>query len=223
MRRRQVVDPSEADGLVWADPAVPERLPESCWPSRDRRAVGRPALCRHRALRALPRHATGSWTCARGVYARPVAEHALMLGLAGLRGLSTYARATTWSAPEGHNLVDGRVTVFGAGGITEELLGLLQGWGIEVTVVRRRADPFPGAASGPWPSIERSGGGGRCRPGHPGPGPHPGDRRGHRGGRADGDGAPRLAGQRGPGRACRQRCPVGRPSTTASSVGPAST
>ncbi|MEL6984818.1 MAG: NAD(P)-dependent oxidoreductase, partial [Actinomycetota bacterium] len=89
---------------------------------------------------------TRTWTCARGVYARPVAEHALMLGLAGLRGLSTYARATTWSAPEGHNLVDGKITVFGAGGITEELLGLLQGWGTEVTVVRRKADPFPGAA-----------------------------------------------------------------------------
>jgi phosphoglycerate dehydrogenase-like enzyme len=74
-----------------------------------------------------------------------VAEHALMLGLAGLRGLSTYARAATWSPPEGHNLVDGRVTVFGAGGITEELLGLLQGWGTEVTVIRRRPDPMPGA------------------------------------------------------------------------------
>jgi phosphoglycerate dehydrogenase-like enzyme len=85
------------------------------------------------------------WTCARGVYARPVAEHVVTLGLAGLRGLATYTRARTWSAPEGRNLVDGRVTVLGAGGITSELIGLLQGWNTEVTVVRRKPDPFPGA------------------------------------------------------------------------------
>lgn len=85
------------------------------------------------------------WTCARGVYARPVAEHALTLGLAGLRGLATYARATTWSEPQGRNLVDGRITVFGAGGITTELIGLLGGFNTEVTVVRRKPEPFPGA------------------------------------------------------------------------------
>ncbi|MCL4147770.1 UNVERIFIED_CONTAM: hypothetical protein GTU68_061779 [Idotea baltica] len=69
-----------------------------------------------------------------------------MLGLAGLRGLSTFARAQTWSAPEGTNLVDGKVTVLGGGGITSELIGLLAGFNTEVTVVRRKADPFPGAA-----------------------------------------------------------------------------
>ena len=69
-----------------------------------------------------------------------------MLGLCGLRGMATFARATTWSQPEGHNLVDGKITVFGAGGITTELIGLLQGFNVEVTVVRRKADPVPGAA-----------------------------------------------------------------------------
>ena len=53
------------------------------------------------------------------MYARPVADPALMLGLAGLRGLAIFARARTWSDPRGTNLVDGRVTIFGAGGITE--------------------------------------------------------------------------------------------------------
>ncbi len=139
-----VVAPEEAEGLVWADPTVPERLPEVLAGSDGIRWVGLPFAGIEPYVPFLDRQRV--WTCARGVYARPVAEHALMLGLAGLRGMSTYARATTWSAPEGHNLVDGKITVFGAGGITEELLGLLQGWGTEVTVVRRKADPFPGAA-----------------------------------------------------------------------------
>jgi phosphoglycerate dehydrogenase-like enzyme len=139
-----VVAPDEADALVWADPAVPDDLPTALEGLDGIRWVALPFAGIEPYVPHLDRRRV--WTCARGVYARPVAEHALMLGLAGLRGLSTYARASTWSAPEGHNLVDGRITVFGAGGITEELMGLLQGWGTEVTVVRRRADPFPGAA-----------------------------------------------------------------------------
>jgi phosphoglycerate dehydrogenase-like enzyme len=138
-----VVAPDRAEALVWADPAVPDRLPDTLGGLEAVRWVALPFAGIEPYVPHLD--ADRVWTCARGVYARPVAEHALMLGLAGLRGLSTYARATTWSEPEGHNLVDGRITVFGAGGITTELLGLLQGWGTEVTVVRRRADPVPGA------------------------------------------------------------------------------
>ena len=53
-------------------------------------------------------HADRTWTCGKGVYAEPVAEHALALALAGLRGLDRYARrrpvdgaagAATCSAP----------------------------------------------------------------------------------------------------------------------------
>jgi phosphoglycerate dehydrogenase-like enzyme len=85
------------------------------------------------------------WTCARGVYARPVAEHALALGLAGLRGAVGYARARSWTPPRGRNLIDGRVVIFGAGGITSELLALLSGFGCSTTVVRRRPEPMAGA------------------------------------------------------------------------------
>ncbi len=86
-----------------------------------------------------------TWTCGKGVYAVPVAEHALALGLAGLRGLSVYARASTWAAPQGANLVGAEVTVVGGGGITEELLRLLEPFGAGVTVVRRRPGPMAGA------------------------------------------------------------------------------
>lgn len=85
------------------------------------------------------------WTCGKGVYADPVAEQALMLGLAGLRGMASYAHATTWEGPTGRNLIGARVVVVGGGGIAESLVALLQPFRCEAVVVRRRDTPFPGA------------------------------------------------------------------------------
>jgi phosphoglycerate dehydrogenase-like enzyme len=84
------------------------------------------------------------WTCGKGVYAEPVAEMALALGLAGLRGVGAYARSAGWSGPRGRNLLDGRVTILGGGGITESLVRLLQPWHCNITVVRNRAEPMDG-------------------------------------------------------------------------------
>lgn len=139
----QLVAMADADALVWADPAAPHDLPEVLGEGEDVAWVALPFAGIEPYLPYLDHDR--EWTCARGVYARPVAEHALMLGLAGLRGLATYARADSWAAPEGHNLVDGRITVLGAGGITEQLIGLLGGFDAHVTVVRRRAQPMAGA------------------------------------------------------------------------------
>ncbi|RPI07403.1 MAG: hydroxyacid dehydrogenase, partial [Actinobacteria bacterium] len=77
--------------------------------------------------------------------AEPVAELALALGLAGLRGLATFGRATRWEAPGGTNLQGGRVTILGGGGITEVLLRLLAPFDAHVTVVRNRVRPMDGA------------------------------------------------------------------------------
>jgi phosphoglycerate dehydrogenase-like enzyme len=38
-----------------------------------------------------------TWTCGKGIFAEPVAEHALALTLAVLRGLPEKARGTSWS------------------------------------------------------------------------------------------------------------------------------
>ena len=85
------------------------------------------------------------WTCGKGVYADPVAEQALMLALAGLRGMATYAPARTWEGPTGHNLIGARVVIIGGGGIAEALVGLLQPFRCELVVVRRSDQPLPGA------------------------------------------------------------------------------
>jgi phosphoglycerate dehydrogenase-like enzyme len=86
------------------------------------------------------------WTSAKGSYAEPVAEHALMLALAGLRLLPERIRAHSWGAAAGISIYGAPVTILGGGGITEELLRLLQPFGVTATVVRRQAQPLPGAA-----------------------------------------------------------------------------
>ena len=86
------------------------------------------------------------WTCGKGVYAEPVAEHALALALAGMRGLAGYARASAWEPPVGTNLLGARVVVVGGGGIAASFLRLLGPFRCrEVVVVRRTPRPMDGA------------------------------------------------------------------------------
>lgn len=87
-----------------------------------------------------------TWTCAKGVYADPVAEHALALLLAGFRHLHAYARADTWTEQVGRNLIGARVTVFGGGGIAQSLIALLAPFHCSVTVVRNTPVPMEGVA-----------------------------------------------------------------------------
>ncbi|MFB9309997.1 phosphoglycerate dehydrogenase-like enzyme [Agromyces hippuratus] len=86
------------------------------------------------------------WTSAKGAYAQPVAEHALMLVLAVLREVPRRVRATSWQVDElGRSLYGANVVIVGAGGIAVELMRLLQPFGAHVTVVRRSAEPVAGA------------------------------------------------------------------------------
>jgi phosphoglycerate dehydrogenase-like enzyme len=85
------------------------------------------------------------WTSAKGAYAEPVAEHALALLLAGLRQLPVRARARSWGEPAGISLFDQPVTIIGGGGLSAELLRLLQPFRARVTVVRQRPQPLAGA------------------------------------------------------------------------------
>lgn len=84
------------------------------------------------------------WTCGKGVYAEPVAEMAVAMALAGLRGLVNYSRITEWSGPVGRNLIGARVSILGGGGITEEIVRLLEPFDCHVTVVRNRVTDMDG-------------------------------------------------------------------------------
>lgn len=140
-----VEDAGAADGVVWLDPFRPEALAEILvagpgigWvqlPSAGIERVAEAGLLDHGRI----------WTCAKGAFAEPVAEHALALSLAGLRRLAERARSRTWGRPAGLSLYDQPVTIVGAGGITRALLAQMAPFRVEATVVRRRAEALPGA------------------------------------------------------------------------------
>lgn len=140
-----IVGPSEASGLVWAatDDPIGLRTLLEAHPSIE--WVQLPFAGVEPYVEVIQAHRALTWTCAKGVYAEPVAEHALGLTLAGLRHLGTYARATSWSRGQGVNLLGARVVVLGGGGITESLLRLLDPFGCDVTVVRRSPRAMDGA------------------------------------------------------------------------------
>jgi phosphoglycerate dehydrogenase-like enzyme len=140
-----VVDVAEAEALVWGAPrdAAPlARLLDD--PRAERiRWVQLPFAGVESFLSIIDDERT--WTCGKGVYAEPVAELALGLALAGMRGIGAYARTDRWQPPSGTNLLGARVTILGGGGITESLLRLLAPFDCSTTVVRRHVRPMQGA------------------------------------------------------------------------------
>ncbi|HSK25219.1 MAG TPA: D-isomer specific 2-hydroxyacid dehydrogenase family protein [Egicoccus sp.] len=139
-----VVGIADADALIWADPKDPGGLRGALDANPQVRWVQLPYAGIEPFVDALDHDRT--WTCGKGVYAEPVAEHALALALGGMRGIGRYARETAWSEPYGVNLLGGRVTILGGGEITRSLVRLLRPFGAHLTVVRRNPEPIDGVA-----------------------------------------------------------------------------
>lgn len=141
----ELVAPAAAEGLVWFGGPDARRFEPVLAEARDARWVQLPWAGVEPYVSLLDPERT--WTCGKGVYAEPVAEHALALALAGLRGLPARAAASRWGEPGGTTLFEAPVTVLGGGGITEALLALLAPFRCPVTVVRRHPASLPGATS----------------------------------------------------------------------------
>ena len=140
----RVVEPPDAEALVWFGAIQPNDLAPVLAEATRARWVHLPWAGVEPYVPLLSTDRV--WTCGKGVYAEPVAEHAMLLALAGLRDLPRRVRATAWEASGGTSLYDRRVTIVGGGGIAEELLRHLAVYRCEVTVVRRRDVPLAGAA-----------------------------------------------------------------------------
>ncbi|MDQ3980346.1 MAG: D-isomer specific 2-hydroxyacid dehydrogenase family protein [Actinomycetota bacterium] len=138
------VSPAEAEALVWNDWQDVDGLRACLTDAPQIRWVQLPFAGVDNFLSVLDGERI--WTSAKGAYSQPVAEHALALGLAGLRQLTVRARARSWGRPAGKRLFRGRVTILGGGGITEALVPLLAPFEVEVTVVRRHPTPMSGVA-----------------------------------------------------------------------------
>ena len=137
---------ARADALVWLDPADIDGLRAALATASSARWVQLPYAGVERLAAAGMFDPSRAWTSAKGAYAEPVAEHALMLALAGLRLLRQRITARSWGEPAGISLYDRPVTILGGGGITASLLGLLAPLRVTATVVRQHPDPVPGAA-----------------------------------------------------------------------------
>jgi phosphoglycerate dehydrogenase-like enzyme len=133
-----VISPlTEADGLVWSSYDDPDGLSRTLDAAPGLRWVQLPFAGVETYIDLVDDERY--WTCGKGAYAEPVAELALALALAGMRGLNRYARVATWSEHIGTNLLGAHVTILGGGGITESLVRLLRPFDVHITVVRNHA------------------------------------------------------------------------------------
>ncbi len=140
----ELVPVGDADALVWTDPADSGALSEALMQNPDISWVQLPWAGIEPLVGVLD--ADRTWTSGKGVYAEEVAEHALAMALAGMRNLVGYARQDHWSGPAGVNLLGAKVTMLGAGGIAASFARMAAPFGVELRVVRRSNEPFPGAA-----------------------------------------------------------------------------
>ena len=139
----EVVDTAEAGALIWADPYAPHLYPDVIASAPQVEWVQLPYAGIEPFVEYLDERLV--WTCAKGVYADPVAEWVMAALLMGLRDFHVFAAAKSWGAESGRNLLGVRITVLGGGGITQSLIRLLEPFGCTVTVVRRTAVPVEGA------------------------------------------------------------------------------
>jgi len=139
----EVVDPTEAQGLVWTDfDSTPELIeilsvnPQIKW-------VQVPFSGVENYMPYIDTKRT--WTSAKGVFGGTVSELALGLLIAGMRHIGGYAREKQWSEDHGRSLFGARITILGAGGIAQSLITMLKPFSCHITVVRNREGDVPGA------------------------------------------------------------------------------
>jgi phosphoglycerate dehydrogenase-like enzyme len=132
----EVVDVSEAQGLVWTDFDTTEELIATLASNPGISWVQVPFSGVETYMPYID--ATRTWTSAKGVFGGAVAELALGLLIGGMRHVAGYAREQQWSEDHGRTLFGARVTILGAGGIAQSLISMLQPFGCRITVVRNR-------------------------------------------------------------------------------------
>ncbi len=132
---------ADAEGVVWigSEHELGELPPSVRWVQLQSAGV-EPWIARAAAAPDV------TFTSATGAYATEVAEHALTLLLAGVRGLWRYARTASWEAQDDPVLEGSTVAIIGAGGIGRALIDRLTPLDVEVVAVTRRGLPVSGAA-----------------------------------------------------------------------------
>ncbi len=133
---------TQADGVVWAG-TRPDSLPDL---PRSVRWVQLPSAGVEPWMARIEATPQVTFTSAAGAYAPQVAEHAVALLLAGVRGIVASARQATWEIPPHSTLAGATVAIVGAGGIGRAAIAQLRAFDVDVIAVTRRGHDVPGAA-----------------------------------------------------------------------------
>lgn len=135
---------AEVRALIWTDYSKPELLAKTLEQNPQLEWVQLPFAGVDAFAEIL--NAPVLFTSAKGSYKEPVAEHVMALSLALGRKLPDRVRATSWGKREATSFYDSTVLIVGAGGIAEELIGLLSPFRARVLVCRNNSSqPLAGA------------------------------------------------------------------------------
>jgi phosphoglycerate dehydrogenase-like enzyme len=135
----------QVSALIWTDYSAPEKLAEVLEQNPQIEWVQLPFAGVDAFADVLS--APVKFTSAKGSYKEPVAEHALALSLALGRKIPVRVKATSWGKREAVSFYDSNVLIVGAGGITQELIGMLKPFRASISVCRNQADlPVPGSS-----------------------------------------------------------------------------
>jgi phosphoglycerate dehydrogenase-like enzyme len=131
--------------LIWTDYSAPDLLAKALSENPQLEWVQLPFAGVDAFANLL--NAPVRFTSAKGSYKEPVAEHALALALALGRKLPVRIKASSWGKREAFSFYDSNVLLIGAGGITEELIGMLKPFRAKISVCRNQAGmPVEGAS-----------------------------------------------------------------------------
>jgi len=142
-----VVEPAEADALVWINPLDPDGL-KDLLTATSARWIQLPFAGIESFFDAGVLDPDRTWTCTKGVYGPACAEHAIALMLAAARCLNEHVKATSWRAtyaqlgqPE-RRLNGLTVLIVGTGGIGASLAEMLQPFGTRILAINRSGKPM---------------------------------------------------------------------------------
>lgn len=130
--------------LIWTDYSAPDKLADVLARNPQIEWVQLPFAGVDAFAQILS--APVRFTSAKGSYKEPVAEHALALSLALGRKIPVRVKATSWGKREAVSFFDSNILIIGAGGITEELIGMLKPFRATISVCRNQTEiPLAGS------------------------------------------------------------------------------
>ncbi len=127
----------QVSALIWTDYSAPDKLADLLARNPQVEWVQLPFAGVDAFAQILS--APVRFTSAKGSYREPVAEHALALSLALGRKIPVRVKATSWGKREAVSFYDSNILIVGAGGITEELIGMLKPFRARISVCRNQA------------------------------------------------------------------------------------